>query len=166
MLLSYLYIGIKADAAGIGIPESDIIVSLVLEQSGTGQGPLIQLPDWFRHVLHLGTGLADAGQSGIPAFTKAVQSCTPCCRKTSILVVEKRHPARRHCWWWKDNLHIHNACGGMTPCKSILLVVERHAESKIKSCYGARNLFQDSSLELSSQAGWQAGATTLCLLGP
>ncbi len=112
---------VKADAAGIGIPESDIIVSLILEHSGTGQGPLSQLPDWFRHLLHFGTGLADAGQSGIPAFTKAVQSRTPCWRIDIHTGGEKRHPARRHYWWWKENLHIYNTCGGMTPCKSIPL---------------------------------------------
>jgi hypothetical protein len=39
---------------------------------------------------------------------------------------------------------------------------------KIKSRYGARNRFQEPSLELSSQAiriGWRASTTTLCLLG-
>jgi hypothetical protein len=80
--LSYLDIGNKADAAGIGIPASDISVwnksipgpdRVPLFRYQTGSGI------WL--LLHSGTGLADAGQSGIPAFTKAVQSHTTCWRK-------------------------------------------------------------------------------------
>jgi hypothetical protein len=58
-------IGIKSDAAGIGLPESDISVR-VPEQSSTGMGLasaffFILVPDWL-----------DVGLSGIPVFSKTV----------------------------------------------------------------------------------------------
>jgi hypothetical protein len=43
-VFAYLGIGIKADAAGIRH------LSTVPEHSGTGLGPLIPVPDWFRHL--------------------------------------------------------------------------------------------------------------------
>jgi hypothetical protein len=100
--LSYLDIVIKAGISGIGISASDISVwyrsipgpdRVPLFRYQTGSG--IWLP------LHSATGLADAGQSGIPAFTKAVQSRTT--------------------FWWKD---IHTGGGKKTPCTSTLLVTE------------------------------------------
>jgi hypothetical protein len=45
----------------------------------------------------------------------------------------EKHPARPHCWWWKDTLHVHIAGGGQkyilngggkTLYASTLLVVE------------------------------------------
>jgi hypothetical protein len=99
---SELGISIEADAAGIGIPASDIPV---LYRTGfpwyrTGSGICILfslLPDWL-----------DAERSGIPAFTKTVRS------------LKGVHPACPYCLRWKDTQHVHTACSGKMPCSSIL----------------------------------------------
>jgi hypothetical protein len=54
-----------------------LYLSLVLEHSGTGLGPLIPVPDWFRHqnFFHSGIGLTGC---------RTVRHLKSCC-----------------CWWWK-----------------------------------------------------------------
>jgi hypothetical protein len=169
MLLSYLYIGIKADAAGICIPESDIIVSLVLEQSRTGQGPLIPLPDWFQHLFsftfwHRTGGCRTVWHSSIyKSCTKLYtllrkdihtggRKKTPC---TSTLLVVERQPAHPQCSWWNDHLQVHIAGSGETRwVGNLILAIGRGIDS--------RTLVWNWVAKLHNR---QAGATTLCLLG-
>ncbi len=108
-------IGIKADAAGMGIPASDISVRY----------RIIPVPECVP-LFGYRTG------SGITILFLSGTGLTRC------QTVRHLHPARTYylwwkdtlarpyCWWWKDTLHVHTNEGRETSCTAILLMVDRH----------------------------------------
>ncbi len=101
-----------ASASALQYPKSE---SCNGKHSRVGLGPLIAVPDWFRHLNSFSFRYRTHWMPDSPAFSKTVPRC------------KGVHPARPYYWWWcRDTLHVHTACGGETPCTSMLVVVERH----------------------------------------
>ncbi len=108
--MSILSVCIKADAAGIGIPASNIsvryrnipvpnCVPLFCYLTLVSASFSFRSCSWWKDTMH---------DKNCPYCWWWKETCT------SMLPVLERHPARPYCWWWKDNL------------PSILLVVDKN----------------------------------------